>query len=298
MKKEYLYAAISIFLWSTTATSTKLLLGSLNSMQIMLASTLVSFVFLLIVNLLKGTIKEFKTYKLKDHIHIFCIGSLGIFLYHLLLYMGIDMMEASQAFIINYLWPIMSVVFACIILKEKMTGKKAVAILLSFIGVIVVTANGNLLNIGKDTLTGAFYCVLAAVSYGLFVVLNKQKTYDKYLSMMLYYFYAFVISLVYTLITKDSFTLSFVQSAGMIWVGIFTTAIPFTTWALALAKGDTAKISNLAYITPFLSLVWTSLILKEEFSIYSIIGLLIIVCGIFIQLKGNGKKVQNAEKRI
>lgn len=30
MKKEYIYAGISIFLWSTTATVTKLLLGSLN----------------------------------------------------------------------------------------------------------------------------------------------------------------------------------------------------------------------------------------------------------------------------
>lgn len=32
IKKEYIYAAISIFLWSTTATVIKLLLGSLNSM--------------------------------------------------------------------------------------------------------------------------------------------------------------------------------------------------------------------------------------------------------------------------
>ena len=140
-------------------------------------------------------------------------------------------------------------------------------------------------NVGKDSLTGAFYCILGAVSYGLFTVLNKQKSYNKYLSMMLYYFYSFIISLIYVLFTKDGFTLSFVQCVGMLWIGIFTTAIPFTTWALALEKGDTAKISNLAYTTPFLSLVWTSLILKEELSFHSIVGLLVIIIGIFIQLK-------------
>ena len=289
MKKEYVYAATSIFLWSTTATVAKLLLGSLSSMQIMLASSLVAFVFLLVINLVKGTLKEIKEYKISDHIQIFVIGTLGIFLYHLFLYLGIDMMDASQAFIINYLWPIMSVVFACIILKEKLTIRKAIAILLSFAGVIIVTSNGNLLSIEKTTLTGAFYCVLAAVSYGLFTVLNKKKTYNKYLSMMFYYFYSFIISLIYIVLAKDGFALSGGQIIGMLWNGIFTTAVPYTAWALALDKGDTARISNLAYITPFLSLVWTFLILKEELSIYSVLGLVVIILGIFIQIKGKNE---------
>ena len=86
-------------------------------------------------------------------------------------------MQASQAFIINYLWPIMIVVFACIILKEKMTLKKAIAIVLSFIGVIIVTSNGNLLSIDNNSLIGTLFYVLAAISYGLFSVLNKQKKY-------------------------------------------------------------------------------------------------------------------------
>ncbi len=285
MKNAYGLAGISVLLWSTTATITKLLLGGLDSMQIMLVSSAVSFVFLLILNLVKGTLGELKTYKIKEHIHIFGIGSLGIFLYHLLLYVGIDKMEASQAFIINYLWPMMAVVFACIILKEKMTFRKIIAVLLSFLGVVIVTSNGNLLGIGRERLLGAFYCVLAAVSYGLFTVLNKQKSYNKYLSMMMYYFYSFVISLIYVLFEKDGFCLSFAQGLGMLWNGIFATAIPFTTWALALEKGDTARVSNLAYITPFLSLVWTFLILGEELSVYSLLGLIVILLGIFIQLK-------------
>lgn len=286
MKKEYFYAGTSIFLWSTIATVTKLLLGSLNSMQILLFTAFVAFLFLLILNFIKGNLKNLKNYTIQDYLQIFLIGTLGIFLYHLFLYLGIDTLDASQAFIINYLWPIMTVLFACIILKEKMTPRKAAAIVLSFAGVIVVTANGNLFNIAKDSLMGAFYCVLAAVSYGLFSVLNKQKNYDKYLSMMLYCFAAFIISLLYILCTRNGFiTVSLPQAAGLLWIGIFTTAIAFTTWALALEGGDTAKISNLAYITPFLSLVWTSCVLKEQFNIYSIIGLMIILTGIVIQLK-------------
>ena len=285
MKKEYLYAGLSIFLWSTTATVTKLLLGTLNSMQILVVSSLFAFIFLLIINLIKGNLKELKNYKIKDYLQIAIIGVLGTFLYNLFLYLGIDTLEASQAFIINYLWPIMTVLFACIILKEKMTTRKLIAIILSFVGVIVVTANGNLLNIQKSSIIGAVYCVIAAISYGLFSVLNKQKNYNKYVSMMLFYLVSFIISLIYILCSKSNFILEGNQLIGLLWIGIFTSAIAFTSWALALEKGDTAKISNLAYITPFLSLVWTALILKENLNIYSLIGLIIIVLGIFIQLK-------------
>ena len=288
MKKQYFYASISILLWSTTATVTKLLLGSLNSMQILFISSFFAFIFLLIVNAIKGNLNELKKIKLKDYLHIFCIGLLGTFLYNLFLYLGINNMQASQAFIINYLWPIMTVIFACILLKEKMTIRKMIAIVLSFIGVIIVTSNGNL-SIESSSLIGALFCILAAISYGLFSVLNKLKNYNKYLSMMLYYFSSFVVSLIYTLISKEWYIPRTNQLFGLLWIGLFTSAIAFTSWALALEKGDTAKISNLAYVTPFLSLIWTGIILKEQIRIYSVIGLLIIILGIFIQIKETTK---------
>ncbi|MBQ6991554.1 MAG: DMT family transporter [Clostridia bacterium] len=290
MKKEYIYAGISIFLWSTTATVTKLLLGSLNSMQILAVSSFFAFIFLLILNLFKKKLNEIKKYKIKDYLQIAGMGALGVFLYYLFLYLGTNKMLASQAFILNYLWPMMTVVFACIILKEKMTLRKILAIVLSFVGVIIVTANGNLLNIDNNTLIGALFCILAAISYGLFSVLNKYKGYDKYASMMLYYLTTFIICIIYLLITRTTIDIGIGQAGGLIWSGIATSAIAFTTWALALQKGDTAKISNLAYITPFLSLVWTYFFLKENISIYSVLGLVVIVLGIFIQLKE--KKVE------
>ncbi len=285
MKKEYFYAGFAILSWSTIATISKLLLGSLDSMQITFISSAFAFAFLLVLNIIKGNMKLLKQYKASEYLVMSGIGILGIFIYHLFLYMGIDCMDASQAFIINYLWPIMSVLSACIILKEKMTVRKGIAILLSFAGVIIVTANGNLLNIGKDTLTGALYCIIAAVSYGLFSTLNKKKDYDKYFSMMVFYFAATVVSLVYIIATKSSFILDAMQVTGLMWMGIFTNAIAFTFWAIALKIGDTAKVSNLAYITPFLSMVWTTLFLPEKFNPYSLIGLSVIILGIFIQLK-------------
>lgn len=284
MRKEYICAIISVLLWSTTATVSKLLLGSLDSMQILLVSSLFSFLFLLIINCFNESIKEIKKYKPKDYLIIFALGVIGIFLYDLFFYLGINAMQASQAFIINYLWPIMTVLFACIILKEKFTIRKIIAIIISFIGVIIVSSNGNLLSIEKSSLMGTIYCLLAAILYGLFSALNKKQNYNKYTSMMLFYFNSTIISLIFVIATKRFFIPELSQTLGLLWIGIFTSAIAYTSWALALAKGDTARISNIAYLTPFISLVWTGIVLKEKISFYSVLGLVIIVLGIFIQM--------------
>ena len=126
---------------------------------------------------------------------------------------------------------------------------------------------------------------MGAISYGLFTSLNRKVDYDKSITMMIGYSLTFLITTVINWLRSDLFLPSGVQLLGFAWNGIFTMAIANTVWVLALQAGGTAKISNLAYITPFLSLIWTSLILQENISLYSVIGLLFIVLGIFIQLK-------------
>ena len=142
MKKEYLYAGVSIFCWSTVAVITKLLLKDLNQFQLLWVSSLFAGLFLLAVNLFTGRLKELKSWTLKDYAVSALCGIPGTFLYYVFYYAGAARMEASHAFIINYLWPIMSVVFACILLKEKLSWRKGIAIVMSFLGVITV-AGGN-----------------------------------------------------------------------------------------------------------------------------------------------------------
>ena len=132
MKKSYLYAAIAIFFWSTTTSVSKLLLNSITTIQVLAVSSIFATLFLALVNWKKGNFSQIKHYRLRDYLILLGVGFLGIFAYRLLLFQGVARMLASQAMIVNYLWPIMSVVFACIILKEKLTVRKGIAFVMSF----------------------------------------------------------------------------------------------------------------------------------------------------------------------
>lgn len=284
MKKTYLCAATSIIFWSSLATVSKLLLGTLNSYQVLMCSAFFAAVALLIINIVTGKLKLLKNYTLKDFITTILICSPGTFFYYVFLYAGTAKMAASQAFIINYLWPIMSVVFACIILKEKMTVRKSIALILSFVGVFTV-AGDELLNFNSESLSGIILCILAAVSYGMFTALNQKWNYDNFVSMMISFLVTFIVTAILNAASGETLTLGGMQILGFAWNGFFVMALATVTWALALESGGTAKVSNLAYITPFLSLVWTFLILKEPIELLSVAGLIIIVVAIFIQLK-------------
>lgn len=290
MKKTYFYAGVSIFCWSTVAATCKILLQELNNVQLLMMNSLIAGLFLLVLNIFSGNFKKYKDYKIKDYVKMILIGIPSTLFYYLFYYAGTDILPASQAFIINYLWPIMSVIFACIILKEKFTFKKFIAILISFAGVSVVVGV-SMGELNSKMLIGAFCCALGAVSYGIFTALSKKTNYNKTMILMASYFATFVVTLVINLVNGDMFVASIGQMSGFLWNGIFAVAVANLFWVKALETGNTAKVSNLAYITPFISLIWTFLILGEEIKVSSLIGLIIIIAGIFIQLKEKPKSI-------
>lgn len=284
MKKSYLYAGVAILLWSTVATISKLLLSDFNKYQVLCIGALFASLTLFLFNLCTGRLKKMREYHFIDYVHMIFSGLLGNFFYYVFYYAGASIMPASQALIVNYLWPIMSVVFACILLKETLTVRKILAFCLSFIGVITV-AGDDLLSLNTITLTGVLLCIAGAVCYGAFTALNKKWNCDAQISMMLSFFVSFLLALVINIFASNQLSVNGVQLLGLFWNGACCMATGGVCWALALAHGNTAKISNLAYITPFLGLLITFIFLREPFKPISVLGLCIIVSGILIQLK-------------
>ena len=95
MKKAYLYAGISILLWSTIATVSKLLLSTKNSYQVLMLSSLFAAAALLVTTVINGKIKLLRHYRIKDYLITLLIGLPGTFLYYVFLYSGTAKMAAS-----------------------------------------------------------------------------------------------------------------------------------------------------------------------------------------------------------
>ena len=92
--------------------------------------------------------------------------------------------------------------------------------------------------------------------------------------------------------TAFKITLKYVTYNQLIWVSVITSLLvfemgfTFVIWYYALYLSETtAKVNNLIYFTPFLSLIFISLIIKEKILISTIVGLILILSGIIYQNK-------------
>ena len=102
--------------------------------------------------------------------------------------------------------------------------------------------------------------------------------------MMVNWLMVAVCAAIVGLMTEDWAPIVGVQWLGMIWLGVVIDAVAYLLWALAL-KGvkNTAKIANLAYLTPFLSLIVSAIVLKEKIELRAIVALIFIIGGILVQ---------------
>lgn len=283
MKKNYLYAIITVFIWSTMAALVKALLFDIPNLEALSVSSWFAFFFLLIVNLKNGSIKKMKQYTLKDYGVMTGLGFVGLFLYSALYYYGLARLSSQEACILNYLWPMMLVLFSCVILKEKLTVMKAVAMICSFAGVVILSL-GEKSAAGGNATAGMVSCIVAAACYGLFSVLNKKADYDQNIAMMVIWLVVAVCAMILGPVTESWVPITGMQWMGILWLGVVVDAIAYLLWALALKGAEnTAQIANLAYLTPFLSLIVSAIFLKEKVALQAFAALVFIIGGILLQ---------------
>ena len=279
----YFYAVSAVVIWSTLAAVAKSLLTVIPTFEALFLSSLIASVFLLVQQGIRGGLRVFRAYDWRGYLAMAGLGFVGLFVYSGLYFYGLTQLTSQEACLLNYLWPMMIVLFAALLLGERITLRTAVALLLSFSGVVVLTLGGEGSAEGNGLL-GTVACLLAALCYGLFCVLNKRRNIDQTVMMILAWGVTAVCSLPVTLLTEEWVTPMWTQWIGLLWLGVFIDAVGYLWWAMALQEvRDAATVANLAYAVPLLSLVVSAITLGEEMSGAAVGALVLIMGGILLQ---------------
>lgn len=282
-KRQIVYAVLTVFLWATMAPAVKLMQDSVPTTEVLFLAGVFSVVFLLGRLIANGKVKEYRTFGAQNYKVVLGLGFLGFFVYEFLYYFGIAQLTASTACILNYLWPVMLVLFSCLILKEPFTTRKVIAMVASFLGVVVLSAGGND-QYGAHPVLGIVGCIVAAVSYGLFSVLNKREDLDQDLCMPIYWGVTMVSGLIAGFV-EGGWTMPDLKTWLILaWLGVMANAVGYLIWAIALNDSkNSARIANFAFLVPVLSMLLSALILREQIHWNGIAALVLILGGILYQ---------------
>ena len=283
-KKSYAYAIISILLWSTVASAFKISLSYVNFLQLLFYSSIVSIFIFFLILLFQNKLSLLETYSKKDYLHSLFLGFLNPFLYYIVLFKAYSLLPAQEAQPLNYTWPIMLVLLSALLLKQKITFKNIFAVFIGFIGVVIIITRGDISSLKFSDPFGIFLAILSSFLWALFWIYNIKDDRDVVAKLFLNFSFGFIFILIANLLFSGIKIPSIEGIFGTAYVGLFEMGITFIIWlkALELSK-TTAKISNLLFLTPFISLIFIHLVVGEKILFSTMIGLIFIVTGILLQ---------------
>lgn len=282
--KAYSLALISIAFWSTMGTAFKLTLNFLNPGMLLLIATFTAFIFLGIVVLIKRKLTILKAITLKQAINSALMGLFNPFLYYLVLFEAYNRIPAQEGVALNYIWPVILVIFSIIFLKQHITLLSFVAIIISFFGTVVIALHGNFTEFKFSNTTGVALAIGSAFFWASFWIINMKDPREAIVKMFVNFAFGAIYILCWN-IYKNNIIIPPVNGlAGAIYIGIFEMGLTFVLWLTALKLSThTARVSNLVFISPFISLMLVSFFVGEKILPSTVIGLGIIVSGIVIQ---------------
>lgn len=283
-KKAYLYAALTVLLWSTVASAFKLTLRSLDYIQMLLVASVVSTAALFLVVLAQGKWRAIRESSVNELLRSAALGFLNPFIYYLVLFKAYDVLPAQEAQPLNWTWPIMLVLLSSVLLKQRIGLKSIGAILVSFAGVLVISTQGNLLGLSFTHPFGAALALSSSIVWALFWIYNVKDTRDEALKLFLSFGFGSLYILAAYLVFSRAGGFGPAGIAGAAYIGLFEMGLTFVFWLKALKLSrTTAQVSNMVYLAPFISLFFIALIVGEQIRFSTVAGLALIICGILIQ---------------
>jgi len=292
LQKDYSafgYIAVTILLWAATPLLVSQLSLSIPIFQINWIVTALSLPVLFIIILWTGRFKTLISYEKKDYTLMLLLGAAGIFPYTSLYYLALALSpsNAGSINIINYTWPLWVIILSVPVLKESLTWKKITGILLSLAGVYLVISGKDFSNSNHHTGTQFIYAVLIAAAgaffWGLFSVFSKRNNFEPLTSLLIYNLAAFVLFSIIMILFVEPVIPSLESWLLLAILGGVINVIGYLFWIMALRRGDTGSIANLIYLTPFVALIYITVILGVRISIFQYLGLMFIITGSLIQ---------------
>ena len=204
------------------------------------------------------------------------VGTAGVAwfaVYNLALNAGERRVDAGTAAMLVNVGPLLIVLFAGLILREGFPRALSIGLLVAFAGAVVVgwaSSRG-----GATSLAGVGLCLLAAVTSAAGVIAQKPALVR--VSALSATFTGCAIGLLVCLpFTGGLLDTLHTAPAGAVWtvvyLGVFPTAIAFTTWAFALRFTTAGRLGVTTYVVPALVLVLGAMLLHETPPAGAIVG--------------------------
>ena len=282
--RAWLHALSAVLLWSTVASAFKLTLRHVDLLHLLLISSWTAFLALFLVLAAQGKLALLRQVSKRDLLCSAALGALNPYVYYLVLFKAYSLLPAQEAMALNYTWPVVLVLLSVPLLGQRIGPGSLAAILVSFLGVVVIATRGDPGTLGVSDPLGSSLALGSSLIWALFWILNLRDGRDPALKLFLSFGFGSVFILATVLLGEGIRSPTWAGLLGGVYVGLFEMGLTFLLWLKALQLAPTtARISNLVFLSPFFSLVFIRVLVGETILPSTLAGLVLIIAGILLQ---------------
>ncbi|MFN3376396.1 MAG: DMT family transporter [Burkholderiaceae bacterium] len=212
------------------------------------------------------------------------LGVYGLFAYHFLLFIALRHAPAVEANLVNYLWPLLIVVLAPVVLPGvRLRWAHIAAALLGFAGAALAITGGHGLS---GTLAWGYLPALgAAFIWATYSLGTKRLAAFPTTAIGLFGLVSGLLSLLCHVLLEPAATLQGRDWLLLALLGLGPLGAAFFLWDKALKRGDARQIGILSYATPLASTALLVLTSGRPFSLSIVVATLLIMAAAVLGMR-------------
>ncbi|MFT3939577.1 DMT family transporter [Rhodopseudomonas sp.] len=191
---------------------------------------------------------------------VWAVGVGGLFGYHALYFLALRLAPPAEAGLLNYLWPLLIVLFSSLLPGERLKLHHVAGALLGLAGtVLLFTGNGAVIE--RAYLPGLAAAFIAAFVWASYSVLSRRLSAVPTDAVAGFCFVtALLATAVHLLIEPTVWPDTTMQWAAIIALGIGPVGAAFYAWDIGMKRGDIRVLGAASYATPLLSTAFLILV--------------------------------------
>ncbi|WP_342715067.1 DMT family transporter [Bacillus paramycoides] len=277
--------SLAASIWGGMYVVSKYVLDFIPPLTLVWLRFIIAFVVLyFILKVAEKKQKKKVTIRKKDWLLFAWIGFIGYFISITCQFIGTKLSDAHTGSLVTSATPAFIVIFAAIILKEKLTARRLLSTIIATIGVIIV--------IGWDIEIGSYFIgtiilVGAAITWALlsiYVKIASTRFSSLVITTYAIFFSLFFITpfMLWELQSTSIETGNTYVILGVVYLGVVSTAGAFFLWNKGLELMDASIGSLFFFFQPIVGSLLGWLLLNETLSSNFFIGGILIICSVFI----------------
>jgi drug/metabolite transporter (DMT)-like permease len=238
---------------------------------------------------------------IKDIILLNIASLFAIFINQMSFIVGLSMTSPIDASVITTLVPIMTMIFAAFFLKEPVTWKKVIGVLVGAFGALLLILNGNIVSHNTASVEGNLLCVLSCIAFAIYLTAFKRLIvrYSAVTSMKWMFLSATVCSLPFC--WRDVLLINYETMPVGIYIRIIFVVVMATFVAyLLIPVGQKLLrptiVSMYNYLQPLVSSFAAVVLGMDTFGWIKSIAAILIFFGVYIVTQSKSRAQMEQEK--